>query len=347
MQPFTLDAQPVKYKKRNAPTSPPPKQKKEKKHSKEFERRAAFLAGSTQAATTAETDFRHSAWATKRAAVRRALIQTATTARAIERFDECGADAVVEWCEETKRYRIRANHCHCRHCEPCQRAKAALLAANLRTKIELAPSGKYRFVTLTLKHTDDQLANQIKRLYRSFTKLRHTTTWKETQEGGAAILEIKWSPDSRQWHPHLHVICEGRYLRQMELADAWHTVTGDSSIVDIRALKSGRDAAHYLSKYVAKGTNTEVWADDSAAQEWVTATKGVRACATFGSWRGFRLLARPDSDETWVRVDSLQNLHTRAIQGDDYAITLLIHLQGSITTANPRRGQRKHKVLIE
>ena len=85
---------------------------------------------------------------------------------------------------------------------------------------------------------------------------------------------------------HLHVIAEGAYLPATELSAAWHKITGDSFVVDVRSLKSGKDAAYYVSKYVTKGTSVAVWHNIDTAQEWVTATKGVRICSTYGDWRG-------------------------------------------------------------
>jgi len=98
---------------------------------------------------------------------------------------------------------------------------------------------------------------------------------------------------------------------------------GRQQIVDIRALRSGKDAAHYVAKYVSKGTVDAVWSDPDAAQEWVLATKGLRSCATYGTWRGFKLLARLPDTHVWTRVCLLTTLYHDARQGLSYArITL-------------------------
>lgn len=266
-------------------------------------------------ASQEESIFRHSNWSRKRALVMAALAGTGTPATAMERFRQCGAQAVVFQHEETGKLRIAAEYCKNRHCEPCARQKANLLAANLRKKLEGARERQYRFITLTLKHTDTPLADQIKRIYECFAKLRKGKLWTASQKGGCTILEIKWDEKKRHWHPHLHIIADGKFLSQNDLSGAWLHITGDSYIVDIKALKTGNDAAHYVAKYVSKGTNDEVWKDTDAAQEWVTATKGVRSCATWGTWRGFKLLEPPPRDEAWKPLITLQSLISQALAG--------------------------------
>lgn len=296
------------------PKKPPPK-KREKPLTKTERHRLNQAAYQFPTAAPEETRFRHQHWCAKRALVLAALIGTNATPRQLEAFENCGSQCVVEFCKATNVYRVRANHCHNRHCAPCAAAKAGILAANLRDKLEAAKDGQYRFVTLTLKHTETPLADQIKRLYTSFGKLRKCATWHTTQTGGCAILEVKWDPKTRHWHPHLHIVTEGRYLAQKTLSDAWLKATGDSMICDIRPLKSGKDAAHYVAKYVSKGTVDAVWTDTDAAQEWILATKGVRSASTYGTWRGYKLLARRPDKHEWHRIGLLSHIYADARAG--------------------------------
>lgn len=314
--PFALTAETPK-----APKQKPVK--RERRETKDEARKYQQMARQLPPASKEETAFRHSNWATKRKLVRAALESVNTSRCSMERFDECGGECTVEYCKESQKYRLRANYCKNRHCEPCNRAKANLLAANLRSRLEKEPNGRYRFVTLTLKHTDTPLADQIQRLYTSFRTLRTKRPWKESQSGGAAVLEVKWDPDTGEWHPHLHIISEGDFLLQSQLAELWHAITGDSWIVDIRPLKTGKDAAHYVAKYVSKGTNDAVWHNTNAAQEWVTAMKGVRSCATFGAWRGYKLLAHLPDTAAWTPIGTLNSIYRDAREGHVYAVRLL------------------------
>jgi hypothetical protein len=68
------------------------------------------------------------------------------------------------------------------------------------------------------------------------------------QLGGSVSVETKWQSPNKwytradgtkyrgdgMWHPHLHVIAEGRFLDKHALSAAWHHATGDSFVVDIR-----------------------------------------------------------------------------------------------------------------
>jgi hypothetical protein len=244
----------------------------------------------------------------------------------LDRFEQCGSACIIERSPSLKRLRLRASYCKSRHCEPCMRAKANKIAANLRAKLEETDHVQYRFITLTIKHNAAPLQDQIRRLYASFKRLRNSRAWKDSQRGGSASLEVKWIPASRRWHPHLHIIAEGRFLHKRDLVTAWLTATGDSSIVDVRLLDSAKDAAHYVAKYVTKGTNGEVWETQSAAQEWILAMKGVRTVATYGTWRGYRLLRGQEQADDWQPITSMIELCRALDRREEWAIAIWTQL---------------------
>jgi hypothetical protein len=127
----------------------------------------------------------------------------------------------------------------------------------------------------------------------------------------------------------LHLVTEGDYLPVAELSEAWRKATGDSFVVDVRKLDDASHAAWYLAKYITKGTSVDVWQDPDAAQEWVLASKGVRTCGTFGSWRGFRLLAHDDQPDDWQPVCSLDQLLARSRAGERWASDVILYLTKS------------------
>ena len=303
------------------------------------DRTANYYEHYTPPATRLEEGFRHTHWRKRREKVKAALARTGSGEIAKERFSACGSDARVEWNEEKKKYRIKANYCHHRHCEPCAKAKANRIAANLKDRLEENPNEKFRFITLTQRSNDAPLAQQIATLYRNFKKLRNTRLWKQTQVGGAFFLEVK--RNGNHWHAHLHVIAAGAFIRVHELSAEWMKVTGDSFIVDVRLINSANDAAFYVTKYLAKGTSPEVWLQDDTAEEWITASKGVRTCATYGTWRGFKLMEpRPDNG-TWTMIEKLDTLISRSLTGDAEACAILKELlpsrddQDAINIFNP------------
>lgn len=280
------------------------------------------------AAHPAETAFRHSGWKSKRKQVRACLASVETNKYTLDRFDQCGGECVVEYSKEAGKHRLKANYCHSRHCEPCMRAKANKLAGNLRSKLGNNAERKYRFITLTIKHSDTPLIDQIKRLYKCFKALRASKNWKRTQHGGAAILEVKWIAKTRRWHPHIHIVAEGIYLDKHDLSKAWLKATGDSQIVDIRELTDSRHAAHYVAKYITKGTSTDVWTDADASQEWILAMKSVRTCLTYGTWRGFKLTTTDAKFSDWKPVYTLRGLITDVEAGETAALHILCKLEG-------------------
>lgn len=200
------------------------------------------------------------------------------------------------------------------------------MAANLRCRLRGGAEHQFRFVTLTLRHSASPLRNQVARLHRCFRRLRSRPVWSSVR-GGMVVLEVKWSSQHRRWHPHLHVVVEGGWIDAAELSRQWLRVTGDSSIVDVRSLRRGRDVAGYLAKYVSKGINHDCWIDVDASQEWITATRGLRVASTIGSWRGWRLNAVSQEANDWEPVGWLTRIIVEAERGAAWAVGVLLSLR--------------------
>jgi hypothetical protein len=169
-----------------------------------------------------------------------------------------------------------------------------------------------RFVTLTLRHRRAPLADVLRRLRECFALLRRRKWWAERVRGGVAILEVKLSKHGL-WHPHLHIITEGKFLPQQELAAQWLAVTGDSSVVDVRAIDAGPNGSHqiskYVTKYVTKPCCSGVESDPELLDEFVLAMKGQRQYDRFGTWRKVDLDAEdPTSPNDWETVGGLESL---------------------------------------
>lgn len=334
-----------KQRKRQKSIDKAPRPPREKKESESMRRAAAFYAHVVPPAEIEETRFRHSHWKNRRDRIRAMLARSGARVHALNRWDECGGQCQVQWSESRQNFRLSANYCKSRFCEPCMRAKANMVARNLREKLEEArqaarsrdPIG-VRFITLTLRHNKAPLKSQIDRLHASFKKLRNLPLWKLSQLGGAAALEVKWTGVA--WHPHLHVVAEGSFISKEQLSQAWHECTGDSFVVDVRALKDLADACHYVSKYITKGTNDAVWLDDDRALEWITASRGVRICNTFGSWRGFKLTKPTSSLNDWKPIRSLINLLEAAQAGELAAQAILLILRPPGQTEETRAPRK-------
>lgn len=314
--------------KKNTDGTPPPKRKKRNDPNDADIHLGRFR---DKFADENERNFRHHHWEAERQLVRRHILKSGCTATALHSYDQCGAECTVEWSDSAQRYRLRATYCKSRHCRPCAKAKAGLISANLRKKMQpgkTLESMRYRFFTFTLKHSAKPLTDQIKRLYKCFAKLRKTDLWVNTQNGGAMMFETHQNL-AKEWHPHLHVIADGNFVNAEKLSKEWKRITGDSHRVDVKAVKSAKDAVYYVSKYVTKGVPDQVWNSDDAAQEWIAASRGLRTCATFGSWRGYRLLAHDDLDTVrdWKAVGLLTRICESARTGVMADILLLMALE--------------------
>lgn len=278
-------------------------------------------------AARCETNFRHSHWKQRRELVASHLASAGLNTFALDRFAQCGSGCVIEVTRNSERVRLKACYCHSKHCEPCMRAKGNKIAANLRKRLGDTATGTCRFITLTIRHTKKPLLDQIRHLYASFKRLRQFREWKESQYGGAAMLEVKYDEKTGYWHPHLHIISEGQFLHKRDLSALWKKATGDSYIADIRAMKDTAEVAHYVTKYISKGTSPSVWQIASVAQEWILASKGVRTMATFGTWRGFALLQVTDDGEEWKPVTTMIKLYEAIERNELWAMRLMQRLE--------------------
>lgn len=280
----------------------------------------------------AAASFRHSFWRKRRMATLRALVRHGGETARVARFLDCGGSAwVLQDAADPNRLRLAANHCHDRFCEACQADRRRLVGRNLQTafqeRFSLAAHQhhrpRFRFLTLTLKGTDKPLATQVKRLYESFRKLRARPFWKEIVTGGLYFLELQVSERTGFWHPHLHVLLESDFLPQDQVRKAWHQITDDSFIVDVRLIRTPAEAVGYVVKYASKAISSRVWSQHEKLVEAVAALVGTRTYSTFGSWRGLHLLKPPDDATEWIPIGTLIHIFDRADRGDAAAAAIV------------------------
>jgi hypothetical protein len=256
-------------------------------------------------ATELELAFRHSGWQNTRSRVFSALSLTAAGVQRLQRFATCGTGC---WVQRTvthpRRYKLAANYCHDRFCTPCCTAAAQTIGRNLAVH---ADRKTIRFLTLTKRSDNDDLAITIDTLNAAFRRLRYRHTWKTHVTGGAAFLEVKWNQTPGRWHAHLHVLIEGRYFDQALIKAEWQAVTGDSFIVDIRRVPTGRGVINYVAKYATKGIDTKTTHNPPRLRQAIVALHGRRTSTTFGTWRGMQL-HRPDDDGDWEMFMPLADL---------------------------------------
>jgi hypothetical protein len=175
------------------------------------------------------------------------------------------------------------------------------------------------FWTFTLRHSHTPLAAQIDRLQRSFRELRRRKLWKEKIKGGVAVLEVKVGKDNL-WHPHFHVIAEGKYLPVMDVATAWHEITGDSTMIWVNKVRPEEELSGYLTKYLTKPVSHDVYHDPDRLQEAILALKSVRQLITFGTWTKLRLVDPPDDAHEWKPIGRVDQVFLKAAEGDSLSL---------------------------
>lgn len=297
--------------------------------------------------------FRHSGWNSLRNRLYAAMKVAEIGSSTLRRFAECGSQAHVHMTYDPviegdgsigkvpAKVKVTSNACRNRWCKPCATDRARLLAGRL---IELINGEPARFITLTQAAKDEPLADGITRLYKNYAKLRRGWLWMSSVQSAAATLEVTRNPDTGHWHPHLHVIAKGKYIRHADLKAVWHAITGDSYIVDIRYVRDEGKAARYVTKYLTKVMSPDVLRDQDAMVECLQALKGRRMVLLTGGWYGLNVKPDPDTNR-WTYVSSLRQLLSKAVDGDADAIHLLKLLNGdtircSMHTKLPSQQER-------
>jgi len=275
---------------------------------------------------TLSVGFRHSCWRGRRQLVYDAMRRTGVPASRLSAFRECGAECyVLRSTADPSVYRIAASCCKDRFCLPCGTNRSRSIAAAVMAAMAGAPC---RFVTLTLRTNCLTLHDQLIRLYRAFAKLRKTPLWKRTQTGGIAFLEVKRSKNGEHWHPHFHILTQGKYLPVQKLSDVWLQITGDSHIVDVRLVRDAGTATTYVTKYASKPLDSTIFVVNAYLDEAMTALHAKRMVLTFGTWKGLNPTDSPDPG-AWERLDTLEGMLIRAAQHDPEAERIIYALTGS------------------
>jgi hypothetical protein len=221
--------------------------------------------------------------------------------------------------------RLCRKHLLCPLCAVRRGAKA-LQAYLSRFEVirEKSPELLPYLVTLTVKDGPD-LAERFKHLRDSQHEL-----WKQKHRGRGSVLdgvagavwsyEIKRGSGSDQWHPHLHMIALSATggPDQVELSRAWHSITGDSFVVDVRPIDRQDPAGGFLEvfKYAVKFSEQDP-ADTVHAWRLLA---GKRLLGSAGAFRGVEvpedLLDDPEGFQTLPYV----TLFYRFLRGAGYSL---------------------------
>lgn len=249
--------------------------------------------------------FRHSGWKNTRTSVSSALHRAFASKSSPYRFDACGSRVIV--CRDKTcdgKYVLVGNYCRNRWCVPCGNARSAHLAECFKSALK---NERSRFITLTIRSDGEPLADLVEHLYASFRRLQRSQFWKNTITGGVAFLETKFNHRKERWHPHLHLIVQGKFVPQKQLSEVWETVSGGSRIVDVRLIRSANEAINYVTKYATKPALATIKDHPELLIEAILALHGKRMMIRFGSFRKIDV-SRKASIQDYVPIMTLRNL---------------------------------------
>jgi len=206
----------------------------------------------------------------------------------------------MAFCGTGARFAMDVDHRHivpfitrCRHpmCPFCSRKRTSVVATQIKDLMTHMPTPRH--IVLTVKSRTTPLALQLQDLRRWFAKLRRSKLWKQNVIGGVYTVETTIEKDSGLWHPHLHIIYDGKYMPVKALQHVWHAITGNSFIVWIAQVYDRAGAANELAKYIGKPQKVEQWTIDQVKQ-YAIAIIHSRMVQTFGNCHGKKV---EDKDE--------------------------------------------------
>ena len=198
----------------------------------------------------------HRGLQSSRKTIAEALHGEAATKHRAYRIRDCSQVPVFGVDEEGELF-VRLGLCKDRLCPLCSSQRSKEVGERVHRQVSAFDA--CRFLTLTLKHRQESLSSALSRLREGFRRLRQRRSWRTKVSACVFSLEVKWSEKTESWHPHLHILADGGFWEQRDLAREWKECTGDSPIVDIRAVPSRNHAAFYIAKYVCKAEGIDQW----------------------------------------------------------------------------------------
>ena len=259
----------------------------------------------------------------------------------LNKWDRCREFAWFARHKMTGEVRVFSSACRLRWCSLCADARRGFVT---HTVAEWLTTAKYpKFLTLTLKHSDAPLAQQVKNLYDYFRKFRKAKFVKDAIGGGIWFFQIKRSKKSGQWHPHIHCVVDGKYMKQKTLSELWCKITFGSKVVDIRPIRNIEKGAAEVARYASTPADLKT-TDPSDYVELFDSLHGKRSCGTWGTAKSVSL-RQPKADDVmqWINIGSWTVMY--ASQGREAAALMIIKaweenhpLADGVTMAIDRRA---------
>lgn len=218
------------------------------------------------------------------------------------RLADCRSSAFFVRHEDSGEVQVRSHHCGLRWCPMCAASRQAWISTETERWFKTVYDP--RLVTLTLKHTDLPLMDQITLLYDYFRKFRRRKFFADHCRGGVWFFHIKKSGTDHRWHPHIHMLIDSDFLEHKRIKAEWLKITGNSHIVHVKAVTNPTNSVKHAARYSAEpcDLSTHTLAD---SVEVYYALAGKRICGSFGTAKSISFRPKPMPDkEKWKRIGS-------------------------------------------
>ena len=234
--------------------------------------------------------------------------------RQVQRLRACGSWLDFHYYPQPDEYRL-VNAIFCKQHLLCNFCAIRRAAVKLKVYLErfeylLAqrPFLTPHLVTLTVKNGPDMLErfNHLRDCYKRLLQRRknflggygyYTEFSKAT--GGVGHCEITYNADTREFHPHVHLITTvNGQLHQLRMVEEWRVITGDSFILDVRPFyrygpafspeenhKATVNAFQEVFKYTLKFAQFPVDLNYAVAEQ----LRGIRMLVSFGDFWGVKV----------------------------------------------------------
>jgi len=248
-----------------------------------------------------------------------AMYAAGCSGSSISSFRNCGQDMLaIQLIETPGTYRVVRVTCKSRWCERCTLVRSATIRKNLESAMK---DQIVRMITLTQRHTDRPLKEQLAELIQAFRRLRTRANWRRCVVGGAFFVELTRNHETHTWHPHVHVVAIGNYYDHADLKKDWLSASGNS-IVHITLVRDKSAIGKYVTKYLTKPIDDSKWTSDLELTEAIDALRSKRTVGTFGDWTTKKLLAKPDHPPARL-IGWIAGLRIKASEGDKLAQKLV------------------------
>lgn len=238
-----------------------------------------------------------------------ALVDGSPGGKFSSRLQACRSQAWFVRHKETHEVRISSSRCKLRWCPICRDVSRMIVTTAVEEWLREAKFPK--MLTFTLEHCDDPIQLQIKRLYKSFRKIRGRQFFKAAVTGGVWFFQLKFNHQTGQWHPHIHCLIAGGWISQGEISRHWHQITGDSFVIDIRPIKDVESASTEVARYATSPADLSKLSLELAADVYY-ATKSQRICGTWGNAKGMILKPTTQDDRhDWDRVSDFYTCNVK------------------------------------